>query len=195
MRYTWAPGTLTTIDCKPSNLSSVMVPQLTWLWHHGIVNGTSCLVMNPHLSGCGQLTCPCMTTTWSEVGSGFCLWLTHTACWVGIIVWGTIKHDSRLPVVHTTGTLTVAWYISKVLQLVLLPYLEVHFTMPMSPDTVCNMLKNFHGEQGHQTCSQSKTYGTTLNDVCNPVTSQRKSQWIMQAGEQCLVCSSSGLYS
>lgn len=62
-------------------------------------------------------------------------YLTHTACRVGTTARGTIKHDSRLSLVHTTGTLTVAWYISKVLQLVLLLYLEVCFTMPMSLDT------------------------------------------------------------
>ncbi|GFW66329.1 transposable element Tcb1 transposase [Trichonephila clavipes] len=48
----------------------------------------------------------------------------HTGSAPGIMVWGGIGYHSRTPLVRIIGTLNSQRYISEVLELVVLPYLQ-----------------------------------------------------------------------
>ncbi|GFU72167.1 transposable element Tcb1 transposase [Trichonephila clavipes] len=53
-----------------------------------------------------------------------CVMHRHTGPAPGIMVWGGICYLSRTPIVRITGTLNSQYYISKVLEPVVLPYLQ-----------------------------------------------------------------------
>ncbi|GFV05008.1 transposable element Tcb1 transposase [Trichonephila clavipes] len=48
----------------------------------------------------------------------------HTGLALGIMVWGSIEYHSCTPLVRIAGTLNSQRYISEVLELVVLPYLQ-----------------------------------------------------------------------
>ncbi|GFS51291.1 transposable element Tcb1 transposase [Trichonephila clavipes] len=54
-----------------------------------------------------------------------CVMHHHTGPALGIMVWGGIGYHSRTPLVYIAGTLNSQRYISEVLELVVLPYLQV----------------------------------------------------------------------
>ncbi|GFS99828.1 transposable element Tcb1 transposase [Trichonephila clavipes] len=53
-----------------------------------------------------------------------CIMHRHTGTAPGIMVWGGIGYHSRTPLVRIAGTLNSQRYISKVLEPVVLPYLQ-----------------------------------------------------------------------
>ncbi|GFW95339.1 transposable element Tcb1 transposase [Trichonephila clavipes] len=53
-----------------------------------------------------------------------CVMHRHTGPALSIMVWGGIRYPSRTPLVRIAGTLNSQRYISEVLELVVLPYLQ-----------------------------------------------------------------------
>ncbi|GBN09856.1 hypothetical protein AVEN_59527-1 [Araneus ventricosus] len=76
----------------------------------------------------GPALVPVMAVCWLEGGrvsalQPTCLQPRHRA-YTGFMVWGTISYDSRKTIVVIPRTLTANWYISLVIQPVVLPFMN-----------------------------------------------------------------------